>query len=151
MKDYFYLDKKRTFWGAVLLLSLVLLVACEYPEHPENLKISYRFNVGDRFMESSKNDGSISNYLIIKLLNDTFTNDVFVSGHFTGTHFSMNLFSGRGYSHDFVGYNEMEGLTAVITKRSDTTATIELTGKALKHTNAPKILQKKVKIYGLAL
>ncbi|MBF0158840.1 MAG: hypothetical protein HQL58_04895, partial [Magnetococcales bacterium] len=71
------------------------------------------------FGESNANDGSIANTMTITLHNDTFTGAV---GGSLGTVAHVPA-----------------GLTAILTKTSATTATLSLTGKAARHTQADDI------------
>jgi secreted trypsin-like serine protease len=68
------------------------------------------------FDEAAANDGSITSSVTIRLYSDTFTGDV---GDPLGT-----------------VTNVPDGLTAVLEKSSDTTATLSFTGNATTHTNA---------------
>ena len=87
-----------------------------------NTTVSLSYNTTS-FFESNTNDGSIATSIIITLSNDTF---VGANGS------EMN-------SEYYTASNVPAGLTMLITKTSNTTATVTFTGKATAHANANDI------------
>jgi len=77
------------------------------------------------FSEAAANDGSITATSTITLVGDTFTGSV-------------------GQSLEATVTNLPAGLTAVIKKASDTTATLSFTGSAVSHANADDVNNLKV-------
>jgi len=73
------------------------------------------------FTEAAANDGSIGNTLTITLIEDTFNGDI------------------DGEIPDVTITNVPAGLTAVLTKTSNTVATLALTGKANAHSSSNNI------------